>query len=210
VPVDLLTPAGPSFSASLDSLLAPRLKPNEALYALLRRHNTSPRLVAVTYVPDSAPVRQKMLFASSRLSLVRELGSEHFRDTIFATAADELSARGFEKHDAHAKVDAPLTEEERSLGEVKRAEAEAGMGTGTKEIHLSKTMAMPVGETAIEALKGLGEGGDRVLVMLVSFLVHSGWDLRFVADEEPCRKSTPRPKPSSWSRTTPRRAPSPS
>ncbi len=121
------------------------------------------------YVPDAAPVRQKMLFASTRLTLVRELGTEHFRETVFATTADELSARGFDRHDAHAALDAPLTEEERSLGAVKRAEQEAGAGTGTREIHLSQRLNMPVGEDAIAALRELAdEGSGRVLVMLVS------------------------------------------
>lgn len=124
--------------------------------------------MAVTYVPDSAPVRQKMLFASTRLTLVRELGSEHFRETIFATTAAELTPEGFEKHDKHAGLDAPLTEEEESLGRVKRAEMEAGQGSGRREIHLSKSLAMPVGEDALAALGELGKG-ERGLVMLVSY-----------------------------------------
>lgn len=122
----------------------------------------------MTYVPDAAPVRQKMLFASTRLTLVRELGSEHFRETIFATTAEELTPAGFEKHDAHSALAAPLTEEERTLGDVKRAEQEAGGGTGTREIHLSKSLAMPVAEDALAALKALGdEGSGTGLVMLV-------------------------------------------
>ncbi|KAK5659614.1 hypothetical protein OQA88_818 [Cercophora sp. LCS_1] len=163
-PLRLLTSSpGSSFSSNVTSLLTPHIKPDEALYIILRRYASAPAFVAVTYVPDAAPVRQKMLFASTRLTLVRELGSEHFRETIFATVASELTAAGFEKHDAHEKLDAPLTEEERTLGEVKRAEQEAGAGTGAREIHLSKTLAMPVAEDALAALKGLdGEG----LVML--------------------------------------------
>ena len=129
--------------------------------------------MAVTYVPDTAPVRQKMLFASTRLTLVRELGSEHFRDTIFATTAKELTPAGFDKHDAHTALDAPLTEEEKSLGEVKRAEQEAGSGTGIREIHLSKTLNMPVSEDALAALKDLG-AETRDLVMLVRFAPSSG------------------------------------
>lgn len=135
---------------------------------LLRRHDNAPYLIAVTYVPDAAKVRQKMLFAATRLTLVRELGSEHFRETIFTTTADELSPAGFDRHDKHTGLDAPLTEEERSLGEVKRAEAEAGAGTGVREIHLSSTMNMPVKDDALKALTELGSGGGRVLVMLVS------------------------------------------
>lgn len=109
-----------------------------------------------------------MLFASTRLTLVRELGSEHFRETIFTTTADELSPAGFDRHDKHTSLDAPLTEEERTLADVKRAEAEAGAGTGVREIHMSSTMNMPVKEDALKALADLGRGDGRVLVMLVS------------------------------------------
>ncbi|SPO01002.1 related to TWF1 - twinfilin, an actin monomer sequestering protein [Cephalotrichum gorgonifer] len=166
-----LTPThtlGPSTSADFASnldLLAPHLEPNKALYIILRRHSTAPSLVAVTYIPDAAPVRQKMLFAATRLTLVRELGSEHFRETIFATTPEELTAAGFEKHDAHTKLEAPLTEEEESLGVVKRAEAEAGQGSGRREIHLSKNLSMPVSEKALQAIGEVGNGG-RVLTML--------------------------------------------
>jgi twinfilin-like protein len=40
-------------------------------------------------VPNAAPVRQKMLFASTRLTLVRELGGEHFPESIFTTEASQ-------------------------------------------------------------------------------------------------------------------------
>lgn len=167
MPVETLTSSSSTFEGNLPSLQA-HLKPNVALYIILRRYDDAPRLTAVSYVPDSAPVRQKMLFASTRLTLVRELGSEHFRETIFATTPQELNDSGFKKHDAHAKMAAPLTEEEQTLGEVKRAEQEAGSGTGTREIHLSKSLAMPVAEDAISALKELAETGSRTVTMLVS------------------------------------------
>ncbi|GAP87707.1 putative cofilin tropomyosin-type actin-binding protein [Rosellinia necatrix] len=164
-PLASLPRSSPDFKSNLKQL-APYLKPDEPIYALLRRHDKAPFLVAVTYVPDAAKVRQKMLFASTRLTLVRELGTEHFRETIFATVADELSAAGFDRHDKHTDLEAPLTEEERTLGEVKRAEAEAGAGTGVREIHLSSTMSMPAKADALSALAELGQGCGRALVML--------------------------------------------
>lgn len=111
-----------------------------------------------------------MLFASTRLTLVRELGREHFRETIFATTRDELTPEGFARHDRHEGLAAPLTEEERSLQGVKEAEAEEGGrgGTGTREIGMGQTMTMPVGEDALACLKELGGEGGRNLVMLVS------------------------------------------
>lgn len=167
VPTATLQSTSQSFADNLAQLTG-HLQADAALYLLLKRHAEQPSLVAVTYVPDSAPVRQKMLFASTRLALVRELGSEHFRETIFANSAEELTEGGFKKHDAHSKLAAPLTEEEQTLGEVKRAEQEAGSGTGTREIHLSKSFAMPVAEDALAALHELNEEGGRTVVMLVS------------------------------------------
>ncbi|KAK0711863.1 hypothetical protein B0H67DRAFT_491361 [Lasiosphaeris hirsuta] len=168
LPLALLTASSPasSFASNITSLLTPHVKTNEALYIILRRYSSAPALVAVTYVPDAAPVRQKMLFAATRLTLVRELGSEHFRETIFATLPTELTPAGFEKHDAHNALDAPLTEEERTLGDVKRAEQEAGVGTGAREIHLSKNLAMPVTEEVLGGLKELAAGGGTGLIML--------------------------------------------
>lgn len=41
--------------------------------------------VFYSYVPDAAPVRSKMLYASSRATLVRVLGDDHIALSIFAT-----------------------------------------------------------------------------------------------------------------------------
>ncbi|CAN8097139.1 unnamed protein product [Discula destructiva] len=168
VPVKLLTPSSPaSFAENISSLLVPVLTDTDPLYILLKRYDTVPKLIAVSYVPDTAKVRQKMLFASTRLTLVRELGREHFRETIFATAKDELTPDGFARHDKHEQLEAPLTEGERSLQGVKQAEAEEGSrGTGTREIPMGQTMSMPVHEDALESLKALASEGGKNLVML--------------------------------------------
>ncbi|KAL1877520.1 Twinfilin-1 [Diaporthe australafricana] len=169
-PVSLLTTTSPSasFADNINALVLPALADTESLYLLLKRYDSAPRLTAVSYIPDTAKVRQKMLFASTRLTLVRELGREHFRETIFATTRDELTPEGFEKHDKHEKLEAPLTEEERSLEDVKQAEAVEGSrgGTASREIHLGQRMNMPVLEDALAALKELGAEGGRSLVTL--------------------------------------------
>ncbi|KAI9055669.1 hypothetical protein LZ554_000612 [Drepanopeziza brunnea f. sp. 'monogermtubi'] len=169
-PLTVLSPASSSFAEDL-SLLTPHLQTNVALYIILRRYSSSEPapFVAVTYVPDSAHVRQKMLFASTRLTLVRELGIERFRETIFATTKEELTAQGFEKHDKHVKLAAPLTEEEQSLGEVKRKEAEEGRGMAERKSHVSSGVSMPISEEAVEALKGLaGEAGDNLVQLKIN------------------------------------------
>lgn len=47
---------------------------------------SSPSLVFVSYVPDDSPVRSKMLYASTRTTLVRHLGDSQMTDSIFATS----------------------------------------------------------------------------------------------------------------------------
>ena len=132
-----------------------------------------------------------MLFASTRLTLVRELGIERFRETIFATTKEELTPQGFEKHDKHVTLEAPLTEEEQSLGEVKRKEAEEGRGMNERRNHVSSGVSMPITDEALQALKVLtGEGGSD-LVQLVGLIqtcflsVQVAW-----LHAKLCRKST--------------------
>ncbi|KAH7061169.1 hypothetical protein B0J12DRAFT_646775 [Macrophomina phaseolina] len=151
------------------SLLAPHLTPNEALYILLRQSEPSSndqRFVAVTYVPDSAPVRQKTLTASTRLALVRQLGSEQFAETFFATTAEELSADGWKRHEAHVAGAVPLTEEEQNLVDIKEAEALESGGTGARRVQTSGHLSMEVQDGINEALKGLGAGAEENLVQL--------------------------------------------
>ncbi|KAI1330352.1 actin depolymerizing protein [Xylariaceae sp. FL0255] len=164
-PLATLPRSSSDFNSNL-SQLTQYIKPNEPLYVLLRRYDDAPPLVAISYIPIIAPPRPKMMYASTRIHLVRELGKEHFRDTLLFTEVEELTPAGFERQKAHESLAAPLTEEERSLGEVKRLEAEASTGTGTRQIHMSNHFGMPVRDDAVQALQQLGQGEGRTLVML--------------------------------------------
>lgn len=169
-PVTLLDSQSSSFNDDLSTLKS-YLEPKTALYIILRRYDdSSPApFIAITYVPDAAPVRQKMLFSSTQNTLVRELGIEHFRGkTIFASMPEELTKEGFAKHDKHVALENPLTEEERTLGEVKRQEAEEGRGAGERKRIGGAGLSMAVTDEALAALRTLsGDGGESELVQLV-------------------------------------------
>jgi twinfilin len=171
VPIGTIASESNNFANDLRAL-TPYLKDNEAAYIILRRFpEANDGFIAVTYVPDTAPVRQKMLFASTRLTLVRELGIERFRETIFATNREELTAEGFKKHDQHMQLAAPLTEEEQSLGAVKKAEAEEGLGMSVKKGHIHDSLSVNISEGALDALrklKGL-EGGENLVQLVCGF-----------------------------------------
>lgn len=124
-----------------------------------------------------------MLFASTRLTLVRELGIERFRQTIFATEKRELTAEGWAKHEAHEKLDAPLTEEESGLKGVKEAEAIESQGTGARRGHVTSRVNVKTGDGVLEALGSLNEEGCKgTLVQLKYALPDETLQLESSAD----------------------------
>lgn len=169
VPASPIPSTSNTFLADLSNLSG-YVKPNEALYILLRRadslSDSDKSLVAVTYVPNAAPVRQKMLFASTRLTLVRELGGEHFPDSIFCTEADELTSAGWERHVKHTESGNPLTAEEQSLQDIKEAEALESRGTRGQGLAQGGQIAIRADDEIAAALQRLGEGGSENLVQL--------------------------------------------
>ncbi|KAF3483342.1 twinfilin A [Arthroderma uncinatum] len=128
------------FYASLPSLSG-LLQPKTPIYLLLRRssENAAVGLIALTYVPSNSPVRSKTLFASTRTTLVRELGSEKFSDNIFATDVEEVldeeewrereldmnAKSGAGGTIGDSRLDELMGEQERELNAVRRGENDA-------------------------------------------------------------------------------------
>ncbi|KAK6543831.1 Twinfilin-1 [Orbilia ellipsospora] len=181
VPVTTIPRRG-TFEEDLGQLDA-LLKDNEPAYIILRRLDTGPApFVCITYVPDTAHVRGKMLFASTRNTFTRELGTEFFSESIFATTKAEVTAEGFKKHDAHVAKAAPLTEEEAALKDVKEAEAEASRGTTARASHVSSGVAFPVSDAALDALRRLPTTPNG----LVQLMVDTARETIELADESVC------------------------
>ena len=165
-PLHTLPSKSTDFFSDLNGLPA-FLQKDAAAYIILRRYQNAPDgYVAVTYVPDTAPVRQKMLFASTRLTLVRELGTERFRESIFATELKELEPQGWEKHDASGALKAPLTEEEESLKGIKEAEAEAKGGTAGRRLDTGGRFDLAISDEARQALEGFMDGEENLLQLV--------------------------------------------
>ena len=157
IPTNTIPLASDDFTQDLQQLQS-YLAPTKASYVLIKTHpEAADGYAAITFVPNAAPVRQKMLFASTRLTLVRELGIERFRQTIFATDKNELTAEGWAKHEAHVSQEAPLTEEESGLKDVKEAEAQESQGTTGRRGHVSSKVNVPIGEGVLDSLSALNQ-----------------------------------------------------
>ncbi|KAI5958227.1 TWF1 [Candida theae] len=71
--------------------------------------------VFISFIPDSAPIKQKMLYASTKNTLLSNLGSSSFAYKFAWTELDELSAEYLEKVINEDGESGPLTEDEKIL-----------------------------------------------------------------------------------------------
>ncbi len=79
-------------------------------------------------------MRAKTLFASTRTTLIRELGRERFegRNLFLTDPGEVLDPREWRGREGEGEDEGPFTREERELRSVRRAEDEERYGGGTK------------------------------------------------------------------------------
>ncbi|KAI1794554.1 hypothetical protein LXA43DRAFT_995571 [Ganoderma leucocontextum] len=139
-------------------------------YVLVRLDDPPTEWLAVYYVPDSAKVRDKMLYAATRNTLTKSLGSAHFTDNIFATAKEDVNAEAYAKHKRHLAAPKPMSTREKEMEEVKAAEREAGGrsygGSQTRQNHIGQGVFLHWSPEAEEAIKDLLVADDSRLVIL--------------------------------------------
>ncbi|GAA5822387.1 hypothetical protein JCM5353_000484, partial [Sporobolomyces roseus] len=156
-----------------------------AYYVLRLSSTKSDSFLFVSYVPDHAQVRSKMLYASTRTTLIRSLGDSKFTDSIFATCRDDLSYKSYLAHTRHSSASAPLTAREQEMADIRQAESQAandteqqsqgrsiiyGQQRGSESEDGGKGAevrgALPWSEEAKEAVRRLKEEGSKEVVQL--------------------------------------------
>lgn len=114
----------------------------------------------------------QMLYAATRNTLIKSLGSTHFTDQIFATAKEDLNADTYAKHKRHLAAPKLMSAREKEMEEVKAAEREAGgrsyEGSRARQNHIGQGVFLKWSPEAEEAIKDLITAGDSRLVVLVS------------------------------------------
>ncbi|KAF8130456.1 actin depolymerizing protein [Mycena galopus ATCC 62051] len=139
-------------------------------YLLVKLDDPPSEWLVIYYVPETAKVRDKMLYASSRASLLKSLGSTLFSDSIFATSKEDLTPEAYAAHRRHVAAPKPLSASEKEIADARAAEREAGglsvyQGSRARTTHMGKTIGIPWAADLEDAVKGLSEGDDSVLVV---------------------------------------------
>jgi twinfilin-like protein len=176
-------PFSTDFAASLP-LLEPLVHPKTPIYLLLRKTNGGNEVVAVTYIPSTALVRSKTLFASTRATLVKELGIEG--GSLFATeSAEILDPKEWEDRDSRDGAgtdEALLTREERELQGVKRAEDEERHGTKGRDLMGSSETSGVGGGSSVGVMMEMDDAGKgRLRELAQSAESEEGMVVQFVS-----------------------------
>ncbi|CEG69724.1 hypothetical protein RMATCC62417_05749 [Rhizopus microsporus] len=155
------------------------LEPTTPAYVFVRMDEKSStgeyNWLFLCYVPDNAKIRDKMLYASTRATLTKELGDYRFVDSIYGTDKSEFSWDGYKKHLTHKSAEAPLTRREQELAEIRAAEAKAVsdyQGTTARKSY-APGVAFPLTEKAIEALSELKKDKEERSSNFVSLHLNS-------------------------------------
>lgn len=134
-----------------DAAVLPLLETDRPCYMLFRLKNKS-EWVFIAYTPESAVVRDKMVYSGTRSTVKQEFGGGFIMDELIATDKKELTLAGYDAHKKAKDVPAPLTDREEELKLVKAEE-------NSSEIHIStrhqtvQGLAFPLTEELVSAIR---------------------------------------------------------
>jgi len=127
---------------------------NEPCYLLYRmdeKDGETFKWLMISWSPDSASIRNKMLYASTKATLKKEFGGGQILDDLYGNVREDISLRGYQKHVISAEAPGPLSREEMEREEV-RAQANVEVGVDTKHQAVSG-LAFPMTTKCKEAMK---------------------------------------------------------
>lgn len=111
----------------------------------------------LSWVPDAAAIRDKMLYASTKATLKVEFGSAHIKEEFHATQVEETTFDGYQKHKKAFAAPAPLTSREEELEEMRKTEVKADISIDSKQKTLGGVV-FPITEAASKAMHDMARG----------------------------------------------------
>eukprot|EP01128_Nolandella_sp_AFSM9_P008560 TRINITY_DN5259_c0_g1_i1.p1 TRINITY_DN5259_c0_g1~~TRINITY_DN5259_c0_g1_i1.p1 ORF type:complete len:362 (-),score=84.47 TRINITY_DN5259_c0_g1_i1:106-1131(-) len=135
------------------------LEEKEACYILYRTDNKTLEgrfeFYLLRYVPDKAPVRHKMMYASTVSTLKRALGGSVIVEDIFGTTPGDINTAGYKDFVKHKSAAIPLTDSEIQAKEEREEGVFVGGGGAGMGVH---GVNFPVDPDVNECLADLKAG----------------------------------------------------
>ena len=107
--------------------------------------------ILLSWSPDHAHTRQKMLYASTKATFKKEFGASQIKDEYYANLVEEITLAGYKRHLAVEAAPGPLSRQEEEMKEIKESESRVEISVNTKHNTLS-ALAFPFKQEALAAL----------------------------------------------------------
>lgn len=155
-------PPKDNWERDYDTLVLPLLERGQPCYIFYRLDSTCPNgydWLFISWSPDDSPVRQKMLYASTKATLKKEFGGGNITHELFGTSRDEMRLHGVRRVLAseHETSPAPLTQAEQELRHIRLGEATETAGVDSRHQTL-RGLQFPISDDAVRALFDLKNG----------------------------------------------------
>lgn len=105
---------------------------SEPKYIIIKHESNNSLYTFISYVPDYAAVKDKMLYASSKNTLTRQLGSEFFNNLLFWNSIEEVEYDNWKHAVSDDSSSNALSKKEKELEDIKDLEFQTIVNTSTK------------------------------------------------------------------------------
>lgn len=116
----------------------------------------------ISWVPDIAQIRQKMIYASTKSTLKLEFGSSYIKEEYHTTQPEEMTFDGYKNYKIAMSAPTPLTQREEEMNELRRSEVKTEVGIDTRHQTLGG-INCPIAQAAQQAISDFKRGAYNYL-----------------------------------------------
>nr|XP_039273514.1 twinfilin-2-A-like [Styela clava] len=140
-----------SWRDQYDEAVTPLLEEDQPCY-MLYRLDTKDQWLFIAYTPDTAPVREKMLYAGTRATAKMEFGGGFILNELIGTNKDEVILSGYDEHVHAARQPPPLTDAEEEQKLIKAVENSTEINVGTRH-QTTQGLSFPLTQDLVNGLE---------------------------------------------------------
>lgn len=154
--LDEQSTTGCSWDWDWDRVVPSFVKPKQPTFVLFRldsKNTMGYEWVLISWSPEDSPIRQKMLYASTKATLKKQFGNSQIVQELFSTTEDEVTLRGYKNFLKMKEAPPPLSLAEAELENVKLSESNA-----VDRVNTLGSVALPISAEAKQAISSLTAG----------------------------------------------------
>lgn len=113
--------------------------------------------ILISWSPDIAHTRLKMLYASTKATFKKEFGGGQLKEEYYANMREEVTLSGYKRHLRSEQAPGPLSREEEEMLEIKQTETRVEIGVDSKQAMAN--LQFPFERDALTAIESYWKKG---------------------------------------------------